>query len=128
MLLLIPGWLSIAVAEELPVGPDDSPQRERIAAKLQELSRDRKPDEVLKAIAEWKEREPESPDPYVAAANYHYNLATDAPGVWIEATKPEKARPPKEREADDAGEKSDQFAIVDPKTGKQVGTMGPGPK
>jgi hypothetical protein len=125
LLLILAGLLTCGAAENLPPGPDDAPEKQRIRDKLDELTKGRKPDAALKAIADWKHRTPESPDPYIVAANFHLSLATQPKGVNIQGTKPGAGPLPEGNY--DAKLDGDRISIVDPKTGKEVGTIGDGP-
>jgi tetratricopeptide (TPR) repeat protein len=95
-------------------GPDPGPALQRIRAKVAEISANRTPDEVRHAITEWKQREPNSPTPYIVAANYEYGLSFQPTQINAVATKNGKA-------PHSVGE---QFSIVDPKSGKEVGVLG----
>ena len=61
------------------------------------------PDKVTRRLAEWTKAEPDNPDPYVFAANAYLKCADQ---VSI-----------------NAGNAKGEFAIVDPKTNKQVGSL-----
>jgi tetratricopeptide (TPR) repeat protein len=65
------------------------------------------PDKVTRRLAEWTKEEPDNPDPYVFAANAYLKCADQ---VSI-----------------NAGNAKGDFAIVDPKTNKQVGSLNTSP-
>jgi tetratricopeptide (TPR) repeat protein len=100
-------------------GPDPGPALQRIREKVAEISANRTPDEVRRAIAEWKQREPNSPTPYIVAANYEYGLSRQPTAVAAVAVK-KGSKIPNEKELG----LGKQFSVVDPKTGKEVGVFG----
>jgi tetratricopeptide (TPR) repeat protein len=90
---------------------------QRVRDKVDEISRNRSEEQVAKEITAWKQREPKSPEPYIIAANYYLRKTLQPIGINIYST--ESGTPPKT-----SGE---QFSVVDPKTGKEVGVLSKGP-
>ncbi len=91
--------------------PSFSEDKQPLPTRVSEfIATHRTPESIGEAFKEWSAREPENPDPYVLAANAYLAAADN---VVINADTKRKG-----------------FAIVDPKTKKQVGTLGtePDPK
>lgn len=82
---------------------DRPPLRERVQ---EFIGKHKTPDSLEAAFKEWSAREPQNPDPYIFAANA-YQAAAEIIVINTDT-------------------KRDGFAITDPKTGKQVGTLGSG--
>lgn len=97
--------------------PEVAAALQRVRDKVDEVSRNRSETDVLKEIAAWKQREPRSPEPYIIAANYYLRKTRQPTGVNIYSTESET--PPQTS--------GDQFSIIDPKTGKEVGVLTEGP-
>ena len=101
-------------------GPDPSPALQRIRDKVATISANRTPAEVRAEIASWKRHEPNSPDPYIVLANYEFNLSRQPTGIYDYSTEGLENVPTPRSGAE-------EFSIVDPKTGKEVGILGAGP-
>jgi tetratricopeptide (TPR) repeat protein len=118
-ILIVVGLIAHALAARKQA--DDQPEvaaaLQRVRDKVEEISRNRSEREVLEQISAWKQREPQSPEPYVIAANYYLRKTMQPTGVNIYST--ESGEPP--------AATGDQFSIVDPKTGKEVGVLTEGP-
>ncbi len=83
------------------LGVEKAPLPERVK---EFIAKHRTPEEIAKAFDEWAAREPQNPDPYVLAANAYLAAADN---VVINADTKRKG-----------------FVVVDPKTKKQIGTVG----
>jgi len=96
---------------------DEAAALQRVRDKVDEISKDRSEAETRKELAAWKQREPNSPEPYIVAANYLLRRTIQPTQVTINSTT---GKPARKKGKDNSG----KFAVVDPKTGKTVGTIG----
>lgn len=96
---------------------DDAAALQRVRDKVDELSRNRSEQETLQEIAAWKQHEPNSPEPYVVAANYYLKRTIQPTEVRIDSTVGRKSSRKKAQPG------SDQFSLVDPTTGKEAGVL-----
>ena len=90
---------------------------QRVRDKVDDIARNRSEEQVVTEIAAWKQRDPWSPEPYIVAANYYLRKTLEPTGINIYST--ESGTPPTEP--------GEQFSIVDPKSGKEVGVLTEGP-
>lgn len=111
--------VSAAVSEENSTASqaEAAAALQRVRDKVDQISLDRSEEQVVRELSAWKQREPRSPEPYIIAANYYLRKTCPPSGVNIYST--ESGTPPQA-----SGE---QFSIVDPKTGKEVGVLAEGP-
>ena len=93
--------LVICLNAHLVRSEERPPLRERVH---EFIGKHKTPDSIEAAFKEWSAREPQNPDPYIFAANAYLSAA--------------------ETIVINTDTKRDGFAITDPKTGKQVGTLG----
>ncbi len=86
----------------------------KIRDKVTEISAHRTPEQVRLLIADWKEREPDSPDPYIVSASYELQLGRQPMQVYETATG-NQTHPGKDG--------ATEYPVVD-KSGRQAGVIG----
>lgn len=89
--------------------------QKRIREETKKITADRTPEQIRAQLAGWKAREPNSPEPYLVSASYELSLSRQ-PTVVYDFDTHGIARSYTPR--------GNEFSIIDPKSGEEVGVIG----